>query len=420
MDVLTVLAYLLGSRSAIERVAADPSAVWVGLALVASAGLARSYASRDLRRQPWHLALPIAAALGLSLLLAGLIEARLAYLGEAPPFPAALRSLAALVLLTAPLAWLYAIPFHRFLPWPRAVRARLLTLGVVAAWRVALVSRAVAVLLDDRLLTALCLVLLVCDGVALAGLLVTAQRGAAVPETTPILAGVMGGITAQEAPAPERRLLEGVSCSVALAGVLSLPLWIAGVANLDASARNWRSLLSGSGSWPAPTPGVWIFAAAPSVGFLALLPWTQRGPRLRTRVEALLKRGQVAEAFRLMSAHRREDFPPGWSPAPEGRFREPPTLLDVLDEALGLPADSWVRQAYLERFRFFLSEPLWYWYYDRDLEQVAGLLARLEEGPILARQLLDSVGKLAEPGEPGRHLFLRDDVVAAIRRLAGE
>jgi hypothetical protein len=425
MDVLTILGYLLGSRPAIERVAADVRAPWVGLALVASAALARSYASRDLVRQPWHLLLPVAAALALSFLLAGLLYARLASLREAPPFPAAFRSVAGLVLLTAPLAWLYAIPFHRFLPWPRALRARLITLGVVAAWRVAVVVRALGVLLDDRPLTALCFVLLVCDAVALLALLVTAEVRAHAPRTTPAVLGGMGGIEARQAPTAERDLMNGVSCGVAVAGVLTLPVWIGGAAGMAVSGDPWRALLSAPADTP-PSPGVWVLALVPLAGFLALLPWTQRRPRLRGRVEGLLKRGKVGEAVTLMSAHPREDFPPGWSPAPTGNFREPPTLLDVLEAVIDLPAESWVRQAYLERLRFFLSDPLWFWHYDRDLEQVAGLLARLEDGPALARQVLDSAEKFGdlpdryygvypEPEPTGR----RDEVVAAIRRLAG-
>src|SRR5262249_5601698 len=159
--------------------------VWVGLALLPSAALARCYASRDLRAQPWHLLLPLAASLVLSLALCGVLYARLA-VGqvEAPPFPAGHRSLLGLFLLPAPLSGLYALPCDR-LDARRAVRLRLAALGLVAAWRVALMSRAVGVLLDGHFAAAFLLVMLVADGALVLGLLLTA-RGPGVGRSTPM------------------------------------------------------------------------------------------------------------------------------------------------------------------------------------------------------------------------------------------
>ena len=52
--------------------------------------------------------------------------------------------------MTAPLAWLYAIPYERFLSPVGATRANLWTLGLVAAWRVLLIIRVLVVLLSYR------------------------------------------------------------------------------------------------------------------------------------------------------------------------------------------------------------------------------------------------------------------------------
>src|SRR5262245_50022934 len=100
MSVATLLAYLAFDRQAIERLAADPWAVWVGLALVPSAGLARSFDTKDLRRQPWQLLLPFVAAGVLSLALHLAVSATLALKGSTPPpFLASYRSLLGLFLL---------------------------------------------------------------------------------------------------------------------------------------------------------------------------------------------------------------------------------------------------------------------------------------------------------------------------------
>jgi hypothetical protein len=397
MSVLTILAFLFGSRNAIERVVADPWAVWVGLALVLSAGLARSYRTRDLCAQPWHLVLPVVVSLLLTLLLYAMLAVKLTGANGGPAFAPGLRSVAAVVFLTAPLAWLYAIPYERFLSWPRAVRARLLTLAIVATWRVALTVRALAVLLDDRLALALCLVLTVTDALALAGLILPAVVRAATSRprglATPMLLGVMSGIDARAEPShePGRDLVRFWTVVVALLGVVSLPAWIVGLDKLGASAARWQELLTMSGPASAPGVDVWILVAAPLVFFMVLLPWTQRRPRLRTRVEWLLRGGQEREALRLMSAHGAAAFPPGWIPPPEDDFRDPPRLLELVDAVTREPHADWVREVYVTRFRGYLSDLLWYWFYDEDLEKVVAILSRLPDGPDLARRLLAEV-----------------------------
>jgi hypothetical protein len=397
MSVLTILAYLLGSRPAIERVVVDPWAVWVGLALVLSAGLARSYRSRDLLAQPWHLILPVLVSLVMALFLYAILAAKLVSVGGPPAFLPGLRSIAALVLLTAPLAWLYAIPYERFLPWPRAVRARLLTLAVVATWRVALTVRAVAVLLDDRVAVSLCLVLMVVDGVALAGLilpaLVRAQTGKPRGLATPMLLGVMSGIeaSAPRIKEPGRDLLWRWTAIVTFLGMVSFPVWAIGLDKAEASAARWQALLNQTETAAEPGFDVWLLAGGAIVFFAALLPWTQRKPRLRTRVESMLQCGREAEALRLMSAHSPADFPPGWVPPPEDHFRDPPRLLDLVDIVTREPHADWVREVYLPRFRSYLSDLLWYWFYDDDLEKVTTLLKRLPDGPEQARRLLAAV-----------------------------
>jgi hypothetical protein len=395
MSILTLLAYLFGSRAAIERVVADPWAVWVGLALVLSAGLARSYRTRDLRAQPWHLVLPVGVSLVLALCLYGVLAAKLVPAGGAP-FPRGLGSIVALVLLTAPLAWLYAIPYERYLSWPRAVRARLITLGVVATWRVTLIVRAISVLLDDRLWLALCLVLLVADTLALAGLilpaLIRAQTNKPLKDATPMLLGAMSGVEAAPARVrePGRDILMNWTIVVTILGVVTLPIWVMGVDRQSASAAQWRELLADPAVAEGPTVDVWLLAGV-AVGFFAgLLPWTQRAPRLRTRVEKMLMAGQESEALRLMSAHEPKDFPPGWVPPPESDFRDPPRLLDLVDDLTSEPHADWVREVYLPRFRNYLADLLWFWFYDDDLEKLVTILKRLPDGPALARQIVEA------------------------------
>jgi hypothetical protein len=251
-------------------------------------------------------------------------------------------------------------------------------------------TRALGVLLDDRLAAAFFLVLAVADAALLVGLIVTAQRPREAA-STPLLLGIMAASPPPLLRAREQQLLQSVTCVVAALAVLTLPLWGVGVYQMQPSAAAWRRLATAAGPWPAPERGVWVLAGGAALFFLCLLPWSQRAQRLRGRVERLVKTGQVAAALEVMSAHTPVDFPPSWSPPPTSDFREPPTLLGVLEGvAAGSPA-PWVRTAYLERLREYLAEPLWYWYYDADLERLTALLARLPEGPALARQVREAV-----------------------------
>jgi hypothetical protein len=443
MSLLTLLGFLFGYRPAIEQAAADPWAVWVGLALLASTGLARSWNLRDLRHEPWHLALPLAAALVLSFALFLTLWLVLLQKGAGPPpFWAGYRSLLGLFLLTAPLAWLYALPLQQFLSPERALRARLGLLAVVAGWRVAVMTRAVAVLLDGRTAAAFCIVMLVADVALLAGLIATGVARSQQPASTPRLLEVMGAITPPAASAKEKDPVGTLTCSVAALAVFTLPVWSLVTANALVSAATWRELATAPGPWPPPTAAVWALAGGAVLFFLGLLPWGQPPQRLRGRVEHLLRRGEVAAALREMSAHNPSDFPPGWTPPPIDRFREPPTLLHILGTVADTAPADWVRAAYLERLRAYLADPLWYWPYDADLEQLAALLARLPEGPELARRIQEVVhdkeGPLAPPfgrrtegtdGEPQFDFLVRPkpeptgrrkETVAALWELAGQ
>ena len=52
--------------------------------------------------------------------------------------------------MTAPLAWIYAIPVERFLGAYEATQANLWMLGIVSVWRIVLMIRVVSVLFGAR------------------------------------------------------------------------------------------------------------------------------------------------------------------------------------------------------------------------------------------------------------------------------
>src|SRR5919204_6475497 len=116
MPIRTLLRYLLGDRQAIFVIAADRWALVLGFLFVLSAGFAREYDGEDLLHEPWHAVLPVGASLLTSFLLFSLTYGVAKAKGASgPPFLAAYGVFLSLFWVTAPLAWLYAIPYQRFL-----------------------------------------------------------------------------------------------------------------------------------------------------------------------------------------------------------------------------------------------------------------------------------------------------------------
>ncbi len=336
MRVRTLIRYLLGREEAILGVASDPGALGTGLLLVCSAAFAREYDGVSLLHEPWHLALPIVASLGSSLLLFALVRAAAwRRVTAMPAFLPAYRSLLSCYWMTAPLAWLYAIPFERFLTTVGAMQANLCCLGIVAAWRVCLMIRVVSVLWRGSGAAAGVLVLAFADAVALLAL-------AAIPMP---LIELMGGI--RRSPADE--LLHGVRSGLFGLGCFTLPGWLLAAAFVVGHrGLPWR--------WTAAPPGDrapgWLggLAWASVLCWTAVLPITQPEQIRAARVSSALRGNRIPEALDAMSAAGPDGFPPGWEPPPRlGWIEAGPDAPEVLESMVGRPVAPWVRALYVNR-----------------------------------------------------------------------
>ena len=156
-----LVGFLSFRATAIRDLAESRSAFWVGLAFVLSAGMAREYDGEYLLAEPWHLLLPLAASLIGCLALTLLVW--LMTLGSPKPrldLAATFVGLLNIYWLTAPMAWLYAVPVERFFSPGEATRMNLAFLALVSVWRVALMSRSISVLYQVRFMHALVPVML--------------------------------------------------------------------------------------------------------------------------------------------------------------------------------------------------------------------------------------------------------------------
>ncbi|NIP92123.1 MAG: hypothetical protein GWO24_01045, partial [Akkermansiaceae bacterium] len=145
IKLLDPFAYLLGSRGAIRRLESSRITIWLGLALVLTAGMARHYDHVSLWADLRWLYGPIIVSLISSLIVFGVVFAGLRLGRSHGRFWPQYRGFLGLFWMTAPIAWIYAIPVEQWGDPLLAAKWNLLFLGVVSVWRVLLISRAVSV-----------------------------------------------------------------------------------------------------------------------------------------------------------------------------------------------------------------------------------------------------------------------------------
>jgi hypothetical protein len=298
-------------------------------------------------------------------------------IGSAPFGRSYLRFLG-LYWITAPLAWLYAIPVETFMGSYQATLSNLALLGVVSVWRVSLMARVVQTLFNMTGLAAWSVVLLFADTVALVAIAVT---------PIPVIS-MMGGISHTDA---EIAILN-LTIMVGFACLVSLPVWLlstAGVAFQGAiHGARWEFALAESKLQPRPTTGLRLFAAGAVGAWAVVLPITQPKQHLAYRVNHDLKTGKINEAMREMASHDRSDFPARWDPPPHIGYgeREPP-IVDVMEALLAVDAPTSIRAIFTEKFgntlyntSFLSPENM----DDKELVRYVNVLLQLPEGPSFA------------------------------------
>ncbi|HEV3343021.1 MAG TPA: hypothetical protein VG125_21785, partial [Pirellulales bacterium] len=311
-----------------------------------------------------------------------------------PPYLRAWVSFVGLFWMTAPLAWIYAVPYERFLSAAGAVKARLWSLGLVSLWRVVLMMRVLQVVLGYGAIRAAFVVLLFADVVAMLAIHWTTPRDRSVG--LPLLTG-MGAI--MPVSRTDVRLLRATGNVVGGLGCITLPVWLIGAvltATLSPLPAKWTAI---AGADIQPLAGLGVVAIGSVLGWFPILAVTQPKQRLRTRIEDLFRAGRVKEALTEMSSHLPQDFPTNWEPPPAGRFDHEEgntSLLGVFDVMSRERPAPWILAAYMAQLEEYLGEALWYWLDDESLLGTAALLDQLPEGARLARIAADAIDKLTD------------------------
>lgn len=366
MTLMTPLWYLLGGREAIRSIAATPGALWLGLVFVFTAGLAREYDGEYLPAEPWHLFIPLGASLGTSFLLYNLLWVVTIRWGRSwVPYWKTYRMFLSLYWMTAPLAWLYAIPVERFLTEVGATKANLNLLLIVSVWRVLLITRASCVLLREHWGRILFPVLLF--GVSLAVFLTSFVE---IP-----LLQIMGGVRLTES----EDLVSVTTTLVQFFGMMSLPIW---------ALFTLLILIPGNIGPERQFPGelhqlpkrLWGLPVASIAIVATFLPWTQAEQRLRYQAERDLKSGAIESGIRLMSEHPRSDFPPHWDPPPRTYWMDQFLMLvEILPQIENPRTAIWVRDVYLKKYQEN-HDSYWYGMSEEEFERYLTLMKLSEVG----------------------------------------
>lgn len=404
MKASTLPLYLIGSRKAILDIASSRWSLLIGAIFVLSAGFAREYDGEDLVGEPWHAFRPLAASfVSGSVLFVLVFQAALIrrYSGEGEPPEAgkAYRTFLALFWMTAPMAWLYAIPYERMMDPVGAIQANLWTLGLVALWRVVLMVRVVHVLYGIGHIAAFFFVMLFADLVAFLAILIA---------PTPVI-DVMGGIRHSEREA----LISGITTMILVLTVVTAPIWILGsLISLIFMKPKWANVeRPQENDRPG---GLLVLALVSVVAFVPLLVWAQPEQRNRAAAERLLNFGQEADGLAFMSERKATDFPPQWDPPPQQSYLKQDASLIRVRKAMEAqwPAD-WVAEIYLAKIERALQMSLMPWTRTTDWVAIVSIVKDSPQAEELASAHAETALFLIE------HLpSLQEEEREALRRFA--
>jgi hypothetical protein len=370
----SIVRFLLGDADAIRRLASWSPLLGVGAVLVLTAGIAREYDHEYFASQPQAFLLPLAASFATATLVYGSL--RLFVLrGPRSQARGRYRSFLGLFWLTAPLAWIYALPVERVLEPVPAALCNIAFLAVVASWRVWLMSRVAVVLFGATFPRAL-------GAILLPSSLLVMGVGLVVPFR---LVPLMGGISL----APETQLL------VRAAGFATTGSLLAFVAAGVLLAANPNRPTT-----PLARPASAAFPALPMLvlllGWVAVAAAPQLEVRRSDRLDALLAQERYREALDLVSTSEPGDFAPTRRIAPDpqqngsGSQIHLPRLFEVMDGS----EPDWVRALYLDYLAIVLG-PGYFLPPLEFLEIYAEKLAQLPEGAEFARAHRDDLERIA-------------------------
>ena len=332
MNLRTLLGFLVGRADAIRNVASSKAAFWTGMALVLLTAFPRNYDQTYIPEKPvlWFLGpllFSLVSGTWLFLISYGLCARwKMDYAdGKKPPLWSAWRGFMGAFWMTAPIAWIYAIPVERFWDSLTATKANLWLLGIVSLWRVLLMARVFQVVCQAPAFRCLLWVLLAAGvEVVFLGLSNFSDR----------IMRSMGGMR----NSPEEALLLNALGRVSDLALVGIPVVIVTLA-----VWRWGGTVQ---SWPSLTRDriPWAVLLVALLGWSAACIPVQHELSLNYAVEQHIAQREMRAAIDFLNRHEPDDFAPA-RPLPP-KLYETTVFEELFPLAGALTADdkAWVRQ----------------------------------------------------------------------------
>ena len=326
-------------------------------------GIARNYDQLYFRETPFWLIGPLLFSLFSGSFLFGVVQRFVSsHQAEKVGVWGQWRSFMGLFWMTAPVAWLYAVPVERFLGSYEAALANLTLLAIVSIWRVLLMSRILSVVWEVPFLHCLGWVLVAASIEVIGTFLVGGIAGGQLEK------GILAGMSGMR-NSPEEDLILST-----LAGVWKSSWLVLMGTSIALAARQFE----GTGlNFPRMEKGKApvITLLALSVVWIALAFPAQREQQRYAEHAALLDGGQHKEAIEFLGRHQPADFPPGRRLRPSPYEREVWTALPKTIAMIDTNTPAWVRELYLSHLGTSTKHR---WSQHRSLEDVAAMFKALE------------------------------------------
>ncbi|TWU47334.1 hypothetical protein Poly51_51340 [Rubripirellula tenax] len=388
---------LVGVRTSIHRVIhARRGWLFTGF-LVCTAALGREYDGISLLHQPADLLGSFAASLLLSSVLflwfwAGLNACKIRLVG---PWKHAVVFLTG-YWLTAPLAWIYAVPVESMTDEVTALRYNLTALSVVSIWRVLLFARVTSIQFRIPFAVSLFWILVPCMVIAFFALINSIMS----------MVSIMGGIrlttTQQMIVDFQGVILGGVWWSFlpVVIAAIALTVWMRRKGGGRRVARTLPNVSAASWAIPLAVLGVLI------VGAIRFQPALS----LAHQVDAKLLDGSIADAIAMMDQHNEGDFPRTWDPQPQYSMRteSKPSIGEISKALRNEQPASWVVDRMMVQADEIILRQAGYW------GGAEGTLSRRE--PMFYLDV-DTIRRLIEDLENTAGLPIADQALA--ERLKG-
>src|SRR5688572_16489670 len=357
-----LLMYQLGDAGAIRRVAGSSYLLGVAAVLVVITSVPRNYDQTYIGEVPWWPVIPLLFSLGSGSFLFLVLQAAFIRQVEERCFRKYFLFLG-LFWMTAPVAWLYAIPVERFMDVRGATVANLWLLGIVSVWRVALLTRVVSVIFQVRWWRA--------GGWVLFGASVEVMAVLFSPVFGDAIARGMGGMR----NSPEQDLLLGVLKRVFETSVIAVPVLLVAMLVASKQFREKAHLIDVPTNRSAP----WAMLLIVAAGWVcaAIVPQKELAKEFRYR--SLLEKGDYRRALVYLNSLEPEHWPPAKSFRPDPYEGEVRRWLPGLMEVVSGSEKRWVQEKLLWVFeRTF--EHRWQVFSADEFEKIVKGIEKLDGG----------------------------------------